>query len=127
MLAESILQHLRIKVESRRCQWYINRLRTAQDRVRTVVLIKRREDDNLIPRVRYRHHSGHHRLGTAAGYDDLTVRVDGAAHVVRLLCSQRLAEILCAPSDGILVVILMGDLGQTVQNFLRRVKIRKPL
>ena len=49
------------------------------------------------------------------------------AHEAALLFGQRLAEVLRAPGDGVLVEILVGDLGQAVQNSLGRVEVREAL
>ena len=116
-----------VKGKFRRRQRHINWLCPGQDRVRAVVLVKRREDNDLVPRVRHGHHGGHHRLGAAAGHNDLIVGVNCPAHIAGLLGGQRLAEVLRAPGDGVLVVVLVRDLGQTVQNCFGRVKIREAL
>ena len=127
VLAEGILQYLGVKGKFRRRQRHINWLRPGQDRVRAVVLIKRREDNDLVPRVRHSHHGAHHSLGAAAGHNDLTVGVNCPAHIAGLLGGKRLAEVLRAPGDGVLVVVLVRDLGQPVQNCFGRVKIREAL
>ena len=127
MLTECVLKHICVKVEIRRHERHINRLRTGQDGIRTVVLVKRGENDNLVARIGHRHHRSHHRLGAAAGRDNFGVRVDPAAHEIGLLGGQRLAEVLRTPGDGILVVILVGHLRQTVEQLLRRLKVRETL
>ena len=127
VLAEGILQYLGVKGKFWRRQRHINWLCPGQDRIRAVVLVKRREDNDLVPRVRHGHHGGHHRLGAAAGHNDLTVGVNCPAHIAGLLGGQRLTEVLRAPGDGVLVVVLVRDLGQTVQNCFGRVKIREAL
>ena len=127
VLTECVLKHICVKVEIRRHERHINRLRTGQDGIRTVVLVKRGENDNLVARIGHRHHRSHHRLGAAAGRDNFGVRVDPAAHEIGLLGGQRLTEVLRTPGNGILVVILVGHLRQTVEQLLRRLKVRETL
>ena len=127
VLPERILEHVRIKVEIRRHERHIDRLCTGQDGIRTVVLVKRGENDNLVARIGDCHHRSHHRLGAAAGRDNFGVRVDPAAHEIGLLGSQRLTEVLRTPGNRILVVILVGHLRQTVEQLLRRLKVRETL
>ena len=107
LLSESCFQLVWIKVEFGRIERNVYRFRPRQDRVRAVVLIKRREHDHLITRICNGHHSRHHRLGAAAGDDDLRVRVYPSAHEPRLFFGKRLTKILRAPCDGILVKILV--------------------
>ena len=127
VLTERVLKHVRIKVEIRRHERHIDRLCAGQDGIRTVVLVKRGENDNLVARIGDCHHRSHHRLGAAAGRNDLGVRVDPAAHEIGLLGGQRFAEVLRTPGDGILVVILIGHLCQTVEQLLRRLEVRETL
>ena len=127
VLAEGVLQYLRVKGEVRRIQGHVDGLRPGENGVRTVVLVKGRKDDDLVPGVRHGHHGAHHGLRGAAGGHDLPVGVDGQAHVMALLFGQRLPEVLGAPGDGVLVGAFVGHLGQPVQNGLGRVKVREPL
>ena len=127
VLTERVLKHICVKVEIRRHERHIDRLCAGQDGIRTVVLVKRGENDNLVARIGDCHHRSHHRLCAAAGRDDFGVRVDPAAHEIGLLGGQRLAEVLRTPGDGILVVILVGHLRQTVEQLLRRLKVRETL
>ena len=127
MLTECILEHVRIKMEIRRHERHIDRLCAGQDGIRTVVLVKRGENDNLVARIGDCHHRSHHRLGAAAGGDDFGVRVDPSTHEIGLLDGQRLTEVLRTPGNGILVVILVGHLRQTVEQLLRRLKVRETL
>ena len=127
VLAKGVLQHIGIKVEIRRHQRYIDRLRAGENGVRAVVFIERGEDHHLVAGIRHGHHGSHHGLRAAAGGDDLAVGVDGTAHVMGLLGGQRLSESLRAPGDGILVIVLVGHLRQTVKDLLGRFKIRKAL
>ena len=127
VLTERVLKHICVKVEIRRHERHINRLCAGQDGIRTVVFVKRGENDNLVARIGDCHHRSHHRLGAAAGRDDFGVRVDPAAHEIGLLGGQRLAEVLRTPGNGILVVILVGHLRQTVEQLLRRLEVREAL
>ena len=127
VLLESSFQLVHVKIKRGRVQRHINRLGPGKDRVSTVILVKRRKHDDLVAGVGHRHHGSHHGLGAAAGGHDLAVGVDFTAHQAALLFGQRLAEVLRAPGDGILVEILVGDLGQAVQNSLGRVKVRESL
>ena len=127
MLTERILEHVRVKVEIRRHERHINRLCAGQDGIRAVILVERGENDDFIARIGDCHHRSHHRLGAAAGGDDFGVRIDPAAHEIGLLGGQRLTEVLRPPGNGILVVILVGHLRQTVEQLLRRLKVRETL
>ena len=127
VLAERILEKGRVKMEIRRHERYIDRLCARQDGIRAVVFVERGENDDLVARIGDGHHRRHHRLGAAAGRDDLGVRVDLPAHTARLLGGERLAEVLRAPGDGILMKILIGDLRHAVEDLLRRFKVRKAL
>ena len=127
VLAERILEKGRIKMEIRRHERHIDRLCARQDGIRAVVFVERGENDDLVARIGDGHHRRHHRLGAAAGRDNLSVRVDLPAHTARLLGGERLAEVLRAPGDGILMKILIGDLRHAVENLLRRFKVREAL
>ena len=127
VLTERVLEYICVKVEIRRHERHINRFCAGQDGVRAVILVERGENDDFIARIGNRHHRGHHRLRAAAGGDDLGVRVDPAAHEIGLLGGQRFAEVLRTPGDGILVVILVGHLRQTVEQLFRRLEVREAL
>ena len=127
VLTERVLKHICVKVKIRRHKRHINRLCAGQDGVRAVVLIERGKNDDFIARIGDCHHRSHHRLGAAAGRDNFGVRVNPASHEIGLLGGQRFAEVLRTPGDGILVVILVGHLRQTVEQLLRRLKVRETL
>ena len=127
VLAEGGLELVDVEVELRRIQRHIDRLRAGEDRIRAVVLIERGEDHDLVAGVGDGHHRGHHGLGTAAGDDDLAVRVDLVAHQAGLLRGERLAEVLRAPGDGVLVEVLVRYLRETVGDLLGRLKVGEAL
>ena len=127
MLPKRGFKLVRIEAELRGIKRNIDGFRSGKDRVCAVVLIKRREHDDLIPRVCHSHHGGHHRFSAAAGHNDLPVRIDLPAHQGGLLFRQRFPEVLCSPCDGILVIVFFGHLRQAVENLLRRIKIRETL
>ena len=127
VLTECILEYVRIKVEIRRHERHIDGLCTGQDGVRAVILVERGENDDFIARIGDRHHRGHHSLRAAAGGDDLGVRIDPAAHEIRLLGGQRFAEVLRTPCDRILVIVFVGHLRQTVEQLFRRLEVREAL
>ena len=108
-------------------QRHIDRFRAGKDHVRAVVFIERGENDELISRIRHGHHRRHHGLGAAAGHNDLLIRVNVHPHEMALLFGDPLPEILGAPGDGILVIVLPGDLLQPLQDLMRRIKVRKSL
>ena len=114
-------------MEFRRVQRNIDRLRAREDRIRAVVFVKRGKNDHLIAGVGDRQHRGHHRLGAAAGDDDLLIGVDLPAHPPGLLFGQRLAEVLRAPSDRILVYVFVRRLRQPVEQRPRRVEVGEAL
>ena len=126
-LAEGGFQLIHVEGEGGGMEGHIDGLRPGEDGVGSVVLIKGREHDHLVAGIGDGHHGAHHGLGGAAGGHDLRIRVNGATHVMRLLFSQGLPEVLGAPGDGVLVRPLVGHLGQSVQNFFGRVKVRESL
>ena len=127
VLTERVLKHICVKVKIRRHERHIDGLCAGQDGIRTVVLVKRGKNDNLVARIGDCHHRSHHRLGAAAGGDDLGVRIDPAAHEIRLLGGQRFAEVLRTPCDRILVIVFVGHLRQTVEQLFRRLEVREAL
>ena len=126
-LTEGVLQLLGVEAEGGGLQGHIDGDGSGEDGIGSVIFIEGRENDHLVPGVHHRHHGGHHGLGTAAGGDDVPVRVDGQTHEAALFLSQRLPEVLSAPGDGVLVDVLPGNLGQTVEDLLRRVEVREAL
>ena len=130
VVAEGRLECLAVKVE---CGWverHVDGLGTRKDRVGAVVLVERREDDDLVAGVRDRHHGGHHGLGGAAGDHDILVGVDRHAHKVLLLCCERLAHGLGAPGDGVLVIERLGVAGdgaQAVEQLRRGIEVGEAL
>ena len=127
VLAERVLEHFGVKRERRRRERHIDGHRAGEDRVGTVIFVERGEDDDLVAGIGDGHHCGHHGLGAAAGDDDLAVGVDVAAHEVGLLLRQRLAEVLRAPGDGVLMIVLVGDLREAVEDGLGRVEVGEAL
>ena len=127
MLTERVLKHICVKVKIRRHERHIDRLCAGQDGVRAVILVERGENDDFIARIGDRHHRGHHGLRAAAGGDDFGVRIDPAAHEIRLLGGQRFAEVLRTPCDRILVIVFVGHLRQTVEQLFRRLEVREAL
>ena len=127
VLPERRFQHVCVEAVLRRNKRNVDRLGAGKDSVRAVVLIERREYDDLIARVGNGQHSRHHRLSGAAGNDYLGVRVDVVAHEALLLCGYRVAEVLGAPGRSVLVEILLSDLRQALEYLLRRLEIREAL
>ena len=130
VVAEGRLECLAVKVECGRVERHVDGLGTRKDRVGAVVLVERREDDDLIAGVRDRHHGGHHGLGGAAGDYDVLVGVDRHAHKVLLLGRERLAHGLGAPGDGVLVIERLGvgrDGAEALEQLRRRVEVREAL
>ncbi len=76
----------------------------------TVVLIERRKDDNLVSWIADGHHGAHHGLCAPAGDNDLSLRIDGNAHKLRLFFSQSFAKILSTPGYGILMRSIHGHI-----------------
>ena len=56
--AECILQLLRVKVERGRVQRHVDRLRPGENRVGTVIFVKRRKHDDLVTGIRHGYHGG---------------------------------------------------------------------
>ena len=130
VVAEGSLEYLTVKVECGRVERHIDGLGTREDGVGAVVLVERREDDDLVAGVRDRHHGGHHGLGGAAGDHDVLVGVDRHAHKMFLLGGKRLAHGLGAPGDGVLVVERVGvggDGAETLEQLRRGIKVGEAL
>lgn len=130
VVAEGRLEHLAIEVERGRVERHIDGLGARENRVGTVVLVERREDDDLVSGVRNRHHGGHHGLGGAACDYDVLVGVDRHAHKVLLLGRERLAHGLGAPSDGVLVIERLGvsrDGAEALEQPRRRIEVGEAL
>ena len=130
VVAEGSLERLAVKVECGRVERHIDGLGTRENGVSAVVLVERREDDDLVSGVRNRHHGGHHGLGGAAGDHDILVGVDRHAHKVLLFGGERLAHGLGAPGNGVLVVERLGvggDGAQAVEQLRRRIEVGEAL
>ena len=80
-----------------------HRLGAGENRVRTIVLVERLEDDHLVARIHQRHEHRRHRFGRAARHRHVAVRID--LHVVPapVLLGDRLAKHRRAPRDRVLV------------------------
>ena len=130
VVAEGRLEDLAIEVEGGRVQRHVDGLSAREDRVGAVVLVERREDDDLVAGVRDRHHGGHHGLGGATRDHDVLVRVDRHAHKVLLLGGERLAHGLGAPGDGVLVIERLGVGGngaEAIEQLRRGIEVREAL
>ena len=130
VVAEGRLEDLAIEVEGGRVQRHVDGLSAREDRVGAVVLVERREDDDLVSGVRNRHHGGHHGLGGAACDYDIFVGVDRHAHKVLLLGGKRLTHGLGAPGDGVLVIERLGVAGdgaQAVEQLRRGIEVGEAL
>ena len=80
-----LLKPLGIKIIFRRVKGHVYRFSAGEYSVRAIVFIKRRKYCNLISRIRYGHHGGHHGLGSSAGNNYLLLRIYIHAHERRLL------------------------------------------
>ncbi len=127
VLGEGGLQLLRIEVVVRTAEPDVYRDRPGEDGIRPVVLVVGREHDNLVPGIDDGHHGYHHRLGAAAGHEDLGIGIYRPAHEPRLLPGEGLPEIGGPPGDGVLVRTLAGDLRQAVRELDRGVEVGEPL
>ena len=127
VLAESIFQYIAVKVERRRDKRNENRIRAGENGIRTVILIERREDDDLVAGVADGHHRAHHRLGAAAGDENLGIRINRSAVGTSLLAGEGFAEVFRAEGHGILMRAFVRDFAQAVGDGLGRRKIRKTL
>ena len=126
-LRHRTFQDVRIKAQVNRRKRHINRSRPAKNRIRRIVLVKRREQNHLIAQIADRHHRSHHRFSTAASNHNFFLRIVTQPAKMELLVAQRLAEILCAKSNRILVRTRQSHFRKTLRKRLRRVKIRESL
>ena len=127
-LCKCRFQRCRIKAECRRFQRHIDGIRTAQNRISSIVFIKGAEYNHLITRIANRHHSGHHSLGRATGHNNFCFRINFVAKNRRIFFSDTLAQILRTKSDGILMLFpTRRHCRQRIQQCLRRIKVREAL
>ena len=75
------------------------------DRVGTVILIERFENDDFVTRINNRQQHINHGFRRTARDGDLALGIDVDAHEFFRLINQRVAEILGAPGDRILIDI----------------------
>src|SRR6059036_3707827 len=92
-----------------RGQGHVHGLRAAQDRVRSVILVKRLEHDHFVARVHDREQGRRHRLGSTAGDRNLGFRVHVHPVPVRVLAGERVPEPLGPPGDGVLVHVVANQ------------------
>ena len=90
-------------------------------------LVERREDHHLVAGVADGHHRAHHRLGAAAGDENLGIRINRSAVGTPLLAGEGFAEVLRAEGYGILMRTFVRDFAQTISDGLGRRKIRETL
>ena len=121
---EAFFRQINIKLVGRRHQRNVDRLGAGQDSIGSVVFIKRGEYHDLVARIADRHHGAHHGLCSAAGYNDLGIRIDGSSDGFSLLSCKSLAEIFCSECNGILVRSFVGCFCQCIHHFFRRIEIR---
>jgi hypothetical protein len=76
MLLERFFQFFPVEMKFWRMEGDMDWNCSRQDRVRSVVLVKRRENDDPLARITSRHHRDHHGLGAAAGDHQMLVRID---------------------------------------------------
>ena len=75
------------------------------DRVGTIILVERFENDDFVTRINNRKQHIDHCFRRTARDGNLALRIDIDAHEFFRLVNERVAEILCAPRDCILVDI----------------------
>ncbi len=127
VLLESGFEHVRVEAEFGRIERHVYRLCAREYRISAVILVKRREHDDLVARIRHGHHRRHHSLGASAGDDYLAVGVDRTSHEAGLLLGECLAEVLRSPCNGILVEVLACDLGEAVEYLARGLEVGEAL
>ena len=113
--------------EVRRAQADVDGLGAGEDGVGGVVLVEGGEDDHLVARIAHGHHRRHHRLGAAAGDDEMPVRVELEAGEAPHLAGEGLTEPRGAPGDGILVMRTARGPLKGGQQGLRRIEIGEAL
>src|SRR3954463_138099 len=98
--------------------------RAAQNRVRSVVLIKRRKHNDLVPRIACSHHRDHHGFSASARDHDIFLRINFHPHEPRLLSRQRRTKVRRSPSHRILMRSHPRRSFRGLQNHFRRIEIR---
>ena len=109
-LLKALFYQIDVKLIRRRHQRNIDRLCPGQNRVCPIIFIKWGKYHNLISRIADGHHGTHHGFCTAAGHDNLRLRIDLSSNRFSLLLRQRFAEILRSEGNGILVRSLISHL-----------------
>ena len=107
--AKALLYERGIKRIVGRDQRNIDRLRAGEDGVCAIVLIKRGEDDDLIPGITDGHDGSHHGFRAAAGDKHLGFRVNRQAGGCMKLLRQRLPQIRSTVGHGILMRAAVGN------------------
>jgi hypothetical protein len=103
------------------------RFRARENRIRRIVFIKGRKDDDLVARIAGGHHRHHHRFRAAAGDDEMLVGIDRKTREATDFPRQRRAEPGRAPSHVILVRRTAGRALESGDYFLRRIEVGKAL
>lgn len=108
---------------------HVARDRVGPDRVGSVVLVERLEDDDLVARVQEAEHRRDHRLGGTAGDGDLGLGVDllPAREVARGDGGDGIPERLGAPGDGVLVDVRVDRIGDRSLELRRAGEVGEPL
>src|SRR5215813_1688428 len=87
----------------RRVERDVAQLGPREDRVRAIIFIKRLEDYHLFAGINDGQHRGDHRLGRAAGDDNLAVGIDVQSQMPFRLRGDRFPKTLGAPGDRVLI------------------------
>ena len=104
-----------------------HRLCVAEDRVGAVVLVERLKNDHFVARIDKRQKHRRHRLCSAAGHRDLSVRIHRHAVAREVLPRDGVAERFGAPRGGVLVEVATDGVAGGFLHFLWHGKVRKPL
>ena len=99
----------------------------AEDGVRPVVFIERFKNDDFLARIDGRHQRGDHPFRRSATDSQVRFRIEGHAIIPLRLRDDCIPQILSAPGDGVLVVVVHDRPAGGVFDFGRRRKIRETL
>ena len=99
----------------------------AEDGVRPVVFIERFKNDDFLARIDGRHQRGDHSFRRPAADGQIRFRIESHAIIPLCFRHDRIPQVLSAPGDGVLVVVVHDRPAGGVFDFRRRRKIRETL
>jgi len=102
-LRKRLCELVRIKRKLGSSEWNIDRSGSCKDRIRGIIFVKRRKDDDTITWITSSHHRDHHGFGAPAGNHKMLIRIEVQAGEMMDFFCQSGAKAWGTPGNGILV------------------------